>query len=147
MGALPISSEWTLLTVISTERFRCQGADNISLHLSRCRVALRPAVLSVARIWPSVSRYLEIFFGLREPSHQAFTSFGEVGVHRPAWGGNADGAIGILRNAGRVWTPALCLDPQKRPCAAHVRWVGWSSNTADQYRCYPKSTRLLTFSM
>ena len=42
--------------------------------------ALRPAVLSAARIWPSVSRYLEISFGLRGPSPQAFTSFGRVGL-------------------------------------------------------------------
>ncbi len=38
---------------------------NLGLNLSSCRVALRPAVLSAARIWPSVSWYLEIFFGLR----------------------------------------------------------------------------------
>ena len=46
----------------------------IGLNLSSCRVALRPAVLSVARIWPSVSRYLEISFGLwLLPRAQAFT--------------------------------------------------------------------------
>ena len=38
---------------------------NLGLHLSGCRVAVRPAVLSAARIWPSVSRYLEISFCLR----------------------------------------------------------------------------------
>ena len=41
---------------------------NLVLHLSRCRVALRPAVLSAAQIWPSVSRYQGISFGLRDPS-------------------------------------------------------------------------------
>ena len=56
-----------------------QRQINIGLHLSRCRVALQPAVLSAARIWPSVSRYLEISFGLSGPSPQAFTPFGEVG--------------------------------------------------------------------
>ena len=44
------------------------GQINIGLHLSSCRVALRPAVLSAARIWPSVSWYLEISFGFRGPS-------------------------------------------------------------------------------
>ena len=45
---------------------------NLVLHLSRCRVALRPTVLSAARIWPSVSRYLESSFGLRGPSPPDF---------------------------------------------------------------------------
>ena len=70
-------------------------------RLSRCRVALRPAMLSEARIWPSVSRYLEISFGLRGPSPQAFTPFrGGLGSLPGAWGapnkGNADGAEGIF---------------------------------------------------
>ena len=54
----------------------------IGLHLSRCRVALRSVVLSAVRIWPSVSRYLEISFGLRGPSPQVFTPFWG-GFHRP----------------------------------------------------------------
>ena len=53
---------------------------NLDLNLSSCRVALRPAVLSAARICPSVSRCLEISFGLRGLSPQAFTSFGRVGL-------------------------------------------------------------------
>ena len=52
---------------------------NLDLNFSSCLVALRPAVLSAARIWPSVSRYLEISFGLRGLSPQAFTSFERVG--------------------------------------------------------------------
>ena len=98
---------------------------------SRCRVAL--AVLSAARIWPSVSRYLEISFGLTGPSPQAFTSFG----NRPAprGEGNADGAEGIF---GKLWA-RVGYGPapgptQKRPCAIHARKVGRSSNTADHYR-------------
>ena len=46
-----------------------------------------------ARIWPSVSRCLGISFGLRGPSPQAFTPFGEVGAPNK---GNADGAVGIF---------------------------------------------------
>ena len=74
---------------------------DLNLNLSRCRVALRPAVLSAARIWPSVSRYLEISFGLRGPSPQAFTPFrGGLGSLPGAWGapnkGNAEGAEGIF---------------------------------------------------
>ena len=73
----------------------------LDLNLSRCRVALRPAVLSAARIWPGVSRYLEISFGLRGPSPQAFTPFrGGLGSSPGAWGapnkGNAEGAEGIF---------------------------------------------------
>ena len=98
---------------------------NVCLHLSRCRVALRPAVLSAARIWPSVSRYLKISFGLRGPSHQAFTPFGG-GSSPGAWGspnkGNVDGAVDIFGNAGCVWAPALRPDPpKKRPCATLAR--------------------------
>ena len=87
---------------------------NLDLNLSRCRVALRPAVLSAARIWPSVSRYLEFSFGLRGPSPQAFTSFGRVGFSCPApeaplIKGNAEGAVGYF------WqTPGAC---GLRPCA------------------------------
>ena len=55
---------------------------NIGLHISRYRVAFRPAVLSAARIWPSMSRCLEISFGVREPSPQAFTPFGGGGIAR-----------------------------------------------------------------
>ena len=46
---------------------------DLGLSLSRCWAALRPAVLSGAQIWLSVSRCLEISFGLRGPSSQAIT--------------------------------------------------------------------------
>ena len=39
----------------------------ITLHFSSCWVALQPAVLAAARIWPSVSWQLEISYGLRGP--------------------------------------------------------------------------------
>ena len=86
---------------------------NLDLNLSRCRVALRPAVLSAARIWPGVSRYLEMSFGLRGPSPQAFTSFGRVGLiaqflRRPQQGE-------CRRGRGYFWqTPGAC---GLRPCA------------------------------
>ena len=67
----------------------------------------------------SVSRYLEISFGLRGPSHQAFTSFERVGfiARRP-------GAVGIFGNDGRLWAPALPPDPPKKGLVPHlpVRW-------------------------
>ena len=115
VGVLPRPPWWTFLTVTSTERFHCQ--INLVLHLSRCRVALRPAVLSAAWIWPSVSQYLDISFGLRGPSLQAFTPFGR-GSSPGAWDtynkGNANGAVGIFGNAGRVWATALRSDPPKK---------------------------------
>ena len=141
VGALPISPKWTHLTIISTERFRCQRGRSISVwHLSRCRVALRPAVLSAARIWPSVSRYLEISFGLRGPSPQASTPFRGGWVHCPAaeaplTRGMPTGPRAFLANSGRVWATALRpVPPKKRPCAIHARKVGRASNTADQSR-------------
>ena len=57
------------------------------------------------RVWAC---WLEISSGVRGPSHQAFTPFGELGLFPGAWGapnkGNADGAEGIFGDAGRVWT-------------------------------------------
>ena len=114
----------------------------LDLNLSRCRVALRPAVLSAARIWPSVSRCLEISFGLRGPSPQAFTPFrGGVGSLPGAWGapnkGNARGPRVFLTNSRRVWATALRRSHPKRPCAIHARKVGRASNTADHSRSEP----------
>ena len=109
---------------------------NLDLNLSRCRVALRPAVLSAARIWPSVSRYLEISF-------QAFTPFEGGWVHCPApeaplTRGMPRGPRVFLTNSGRVWATALRpVPPKKRPCAIHARKVGRASNTADQSRSEP----------
>ena len=101
----------------------------IILHLFSCRVALRSAVFTAAWIWPRVSQHLEISFGLRGPSSQAFTPFrGGLGWSPSAWGapnkGNADRAVGIFGNAGRVWDPALRLDPPKKGLVPHlpVRW-------------------------
>ena len=78
---------------------------NIVLHLSRCRVALRPAVLSAARIWPSVSRYLGISFGLRGAFPQVLPP--SVGL------GSSSGTVGIFGNVRRVWATALRPDPPK----------------------------------
>ena len=114
---------------------------NLGLNLSRCRVALRPAVLSAARIWPSVSRYLEISFGLRGPSPQAFTPFRWGGwVHCPApeaplTRGMPTGPRAFLANSGRVWATALRPVPPKKGLVPYmpVRWgvhqipqLGWT---------------------
>ena len=68
-----------------------------------------------ARIWPSVSRYFEISFGLRGPSPQIYTPSGGLGSSPGAWGapnkGNADGAVGIFGNTGRVWATTLRTNP------------------------------------
>ena len=103
-------------------------ADHHRSDLSSCRVALQPAVLSAVRIWPSESQYLEISFGRRGRSTQAFTHFGGLGSSPGAWGapnkGNADGAVGIFVNAGRVQALALRSDPPKKGLVPHlpVRW-------------------------
>ena len=101
----------------------------LGLNLSSCRAALRPAVLSAARIWPSVSRYLEISFGLRGPLPRLLP-------RRHFW--KCQARVGY----GPALGPTI-----KSPSATHVHWVGWSSNTADHYRCYTNSRSLLTFSM
>ena len=117
------------------------------LHLFSCRAALRPAVLSAARIWPSVSRYLEISFGLRGPFPEAFTPFrGGLGSLPGAWGapnkGNADGADGIFgKLRARVGYGPAPGPTQKRPCAIHARKVGRASNTSG-YKQYPNTAPL-----
>ena len=116
---------------------------NLDLKLSSCRVALRPAVLSAARICPSVSRYLEISFGLRGPSPRLLPPFEGGWVHCPApevpqTRGMPTGPRVFLANSGRVWATALRpVPPKKRPCAIHARKVGRASNTADQSRSEP----------
>ena len=91
-----------LFSLLLVQRdFAAMRQINLDLNLSSCRVALRPAVLSAAWIWPSVSRYLDISFGLRGPSPQAFTPFrGGLCSLPGAWGafnkGNTDGAEGIF---------------------------------------------------
>ena len=108
-------------------------------HLSRCRVALRPAVLSAARIWPSVSRCLEISFGLRGPSPRLLPPFEGGWVHcpvpeAPLTRGMPTGPRAFLANSGHVWATALRpVPPKKRPCAIHARKVGRASNTAERY--------------
>ena len=91
--------------------------NDLALDLSRCWVALGPAVLSGARIWPSVSRCLEISLGLRGPSPQAFTPLGGGWVNRPA------PVAPLIREMptrpGHFWEmPGACgLPTEKRPCA------------------------------
>ena len=114
---------------------------NLDLNLSRCRLALLPAVLSAARIWPGVSRYLEVSFGLRGPFPQAFTPFrGGLGSSPGAWGaynkGNADGAEGIFGQTPGACGLRLCARSYpKKGLVPYmpVRW-GVHSNTADQSR-------------
>ena len=82
------------------------------------------------RIWPSVSRCLGNSFGLRGPSSQAFTPFGEVGFIAR----HLRGRRHFLGNAGRVWATALRPDPpKKRPCATLARKVGRATNTSADY--------------
>ena len=68
-------------------------------------------------IWLSVSRYLEITFGLRGPSFLAFTPFGAVFPGAPNKG-NADGAVGIFGHAGCVL--ALLPNPPKKGLVSHM---------------------------
>ena len=86
----------------------CNSQTTI-LHFSSCRVALRSAVFTAAQIRPSVSRHLEISFGLSGPPPRLLPSSG--GVFPGVWGAsnkeNAVGAEGIFGNAECVWAPAL----------------------------------------
>ena len=96
-------------------------------HLSRCRVALRPAVLSAARVWPSVSRYLEISFGLRGPSPQAFTSFERVGLIARRLR-NADGAVGIFGKCRVRMGYGPAPGPTIKKALCHTCPLGGASN-------------------
>ena len=125
------------------------GQISISLNLSSCRVALRPAVLSAARIWPSVSRYLEISFGPRRPSPSGLYPL--RGGHHPAPEAPLRGMLtGPLTFLGM---PDACgLRPSAQTHLKKALWHtyplgGRAIDTVDQYRCYPTSKRLLTFSM
>ena len=87
------------------------------------------------RFGRSVSRCLGIFLRPQGafPTRLLFPS-GRFGLSPGAWGtpnkGNADGAIGIFGNTGRVWATALRLvPPKKRPCAIVARKVGRAINT------------------
>ena len=86
-------------------------------------------MLSYARIWPSVSRYLEISFGLRGPSPQAFTPFrgglGSLpGTEAPLTRGMPTGPRVFLANSGRVWATALHPVPPKKGLVPYmpIRW-------------------------
>ena len=122
------------LPLLVLRDFATRGRSLSVWHRSRCRVALRPAVLSAARIWPSVSRYLEISFGLRGPSQEGWVN--RPAAEAPLTRGMPTGPRAFLANSGRVLATSLRpVSPQKRPCAIHARKVGRASNTADQYRC------------
>ena len=91
-------------------------------------VALRPAVLSGARIWPSVSRCLEISFGLRGPSPRLLLPSGRLGLSPGVWGapnkGNADGAVGIFRKCRARVGYGPAPGPTEKSLVSHfpVRW-------------------------
>ena len=108
----------------------------ITLHISSCWVALRPAELACCRtdMAGCVSATGDILLpqGAVSPG---FIPFGGGGLLPSTWGspnkGNADGTEGIFGHAWRVWAPALRPDPpKKRPGATLVRLVGRETNTA-----------------
>ena len=87
-------------------------------------------------------RILNLSFGLRGPSPQAFTSFGRVGFIALApevpQKGNADGTEGIFGTCRmRVGYSPAPRPTIKRPCAILARSVGRATNTT--------SSRLLAF--
>ena len=103
--------------------------------LFRCWVALWPAVasrrgsgrvcLGAWGVFPTASGGL--------PPRLLLPS-GRFGLSPGAWGapnkGNADGAVGIFGNSGRVWATALRpVPPKNRPCAILARKVGRTTNT------------------
>ena len=123
-------TNWALFCAIPVS-VTARAAVVITLRFSSCWVALRPAMLAAARNWPSVSSQLEISLGFRGPSPpQAFNPFGG-GLLPGAWGapnkGNANWAVGILGNAGRVWTTALRPDPPKK-ALCHTYSFGGADN-------------------
>ena len=83
------------------------------------------------RFVQSVSRCLGIFLrpqGAFPP--RLLLPSGRFGLSPGAWGapnkGNADGAVGIFGNSGRVWATALRPDPPKKGLVPYlpVRWGG-----------------------
>ena len=87
------------------------------------------------RFGQSVSRCPGIFQRPQGAFPPGFYSLRGGLVYRPAPEecrrlGNADGAVGIFGNSGRVWATALRpVPPKKRSCAILARKVGRSTNT------------------
>ena len=79
------------------------------------------------------------FYPLRVDHHQA--------PEAPLIRGMLTGLLAFLGMPGTYGLRHCARTHLKRPCATHAHWVGRTSNTADHYRCYTNSTRLLTFSM
>ena len=104
------------------------------LDISRCWVALWPVELSGRGSGRVCLGAWGFSYGLRGPSPRLLLPSGRFGLSPGAWGapnkGNADGAVGIFGNSGRVWATALRpVPPKKRPCAILARKVGRSTNT------------------
>ena len=151
MGTLPILLLWTLLTVISTKISLPEGQINIGLtplqvsgSTSAGRVICGTDLAGCVSVPGDFLRPQGAF-------PPGFYLLREGWVHCPApeaplTRGMPKGPRVFLTNSGRVWATALRpVPPKKRPCAIHARKVGRASNTADHYRCYTNSTRLLTF--
>ena len=105
-------------------------ADQYRSDLSSCRVALRmvECVLVPGDFLRPQGAFPQGFYPFQGGSPGVWGAPNKV---------NADGAIGIFGNAGRVWAPPLYPDPpKKRPCATLARQVGRATNNADQYRCF-----------
>ena len=106
---------------------------DFGLDLSGCWVALWPAVLSgrgSGRVCLGAWGFPTASGGL---SPRLLLPSGRFGLSPGAWGalnkGNADGAVGIFGNSGRVWATALRpVPPKKRPCAILSRKVGRPTN-------------------
>ena len=103
---------------------------SISFFPSPIHHFVRPC-LAKARISPDVAWWVDYFpsasGGLPPGSHSLWGGW----VRRPAPNkGNADGAVGIFGNSGRVWATALRPVPPKKGIVPYlpVRW-GRSTNT------------------
>ena len=123
VGALPISPQWTPLTVISTERFCCQEADQ-----SRSAPLKVSGSTSTGRVicGTDLAECVSVPGDFLQPQG-AFYSLRGVGfiarrLRAPLIRGMPDGATGIFGNAGRMWAPAMRPGTtKKRPCATLAR--------------------------